>query len=118
MANPKVLLFEKIHRKGMEYSKSLKNREYCARGIPFFYAEIDEDFEGKDFIYKVPADDDPIDIEEIINFVVNNKFDAAKIRSYAFENLTWERQFEKVLQNVIADFKTSPKSKLQYESLQ
>lgn len=106
------------HRKAMKYSKSLKNREYCARGIPFFYSEIDEDFEDKDFIFKVPVNDSPIDIKEIIKFVVSNKFDSVKIRNYAFENLTWERQFEKVLQNVITNFKTSGTSRLEYESLQ
>jgi len=103
------------HRKAMEYSKSLKNREYCARGIPFFYAETDEDFEGKDFIYKVPPNDDPIDIEEIINFVEDNEFDPIKIRRYAIENLTWDKQYEKVLQGLIPNFNTPSKDVLQYE---
>lgn len=95
------------HRKGMNYSKSLKNREYCARGIPFFYSETDEDFEGKDFIFKVTPNDDPIDINTIIKFVENNKFDASKIRHYAIENLTWDLQFEKIVKDVFPDFKVS-----------
>ncbi|HEY5464536.1 MAG TPA: glycosyltransferase [Hanamia sp.] len=88
------------HRKAIHNIKSLKNREYCARGIPFFYSETDPDFEDKNFIYKVPANDDPINIEEIINFMLNNKFDEAKIRDYAIKNLTWDKQFEKVLREV------------------
>ena len=95
------------HRISIKNVRSLKNREYCARGLPFFYSETDVDFEKKDFIFKVPGNDNPIDIEEIINFVVKNKFDSVKIRKYAIENLTWDKQFEKVLQDVLPDFKAS-----------
>jgi len=88
------------HRIAIHNIKSLKNREYCARGIPFFYSETDPDFEDKNFIYKVPANDNPINIEEIINFMLSNKFDEVKIRDYAIKNLTWDKQFEKVLREV------------------
>lgn len=98
------------HRKGMSYSKSLKNREYCARGIPFFYSETDEDFEDKNFIFKVAPNDDPIDINKIIEFVNGNKFDAAKIRNYAIKNLTWDLQFEKIVKNVFPEFKKHDQS--------
>src|SRR6185312_5013886 len=37
------------HRISINNIKPLKNREYCARGIPFFYSETDEDFEHQDF---------------------------------------------------------------------
>ncbi len=33
--------------------KTLKNREYAARGIPFIYSEIDDDFENMPYIIKV-----------------------------------------------------------------
>jgi hypothetical protein len=105
------------HRKGMDYSKSLKNREYCARGIPFFYSEIDEEFEGRDFILKVAANDDPIDIDEIVNFAINTKIAPVAIKRYAIENLTWEKQFEKVLLNINCNFKTSPQSNIEFESI-
>lgn len=102
------------HRKGMNYSKSLKNREYCARGIPFFYSETDQDFEGKDFIFKVAPNDDPIDINKIIKFVENNKFDAVKIRNYAVENLTWDMQFKKIVGEVFPDFEKSIINPVEY----
>jgi len=89
------------HRIGINYIKSIKNREYCARGIPFFYSETDQDFEGKDFILKVVADDSPINIQEIINFLSNKKFDPFKIRNYAVENLTWEQQFKKIFREIL-----------------
>ncbi len=62
-----------------KHIKSLKNREYCARGIPFFYSQIDPDFEDTNFIYKVPSNDQPIDINAIIEFLANQKFDRLKL---------------------------------------
>lgn len=88
------------HRKNIKFDKSLKNREYCARGIPFFYSLIDPDFEGQDFIYKVPSTDDPIDISSIIEFIDNINYDSARIRNFAEENLTWEQQFKKILSEI------------------
>ena len=91
------------HRIAIKNIKSLKNREYCARGLPFFYSETDIDFENKDFVFKVPGNDNPIKIEDIIEFVINNKFAPATIRKYAFENLSWDKQFEKVLNEIFTD---------------
>ncbi|HBG24983.1 MAG TPA: glycosyltransferase, partial [Rikenellaceae bacterium] len=45
------------HRTGITHIKTLKNREYAARGIPFIYSEIDEDFEHMPYILKAPADE-------------------------------------------------------------
>lgn len=89
------------HRIGLKYIKSLKNREYCARGIPFFYSETDEDFEDKPFTFKVSANDNPVSIEDIINFIRNNRFDPAKIRNYAIENLTWKKHFAELLHEIL-----------------
>jgi hypothetical protein len=88
------------HRIGLKYIKSLKNREYCARGIPFFYSETDEDFEDKTFTFKVPPTNDPVEIERIINFIKAGIFDATAIRQYAIENLTWEKHFGELLQHI------------------
>jgi glycosyltransferase involved in cell wall biosynthesis len=55
------------HRSNITYIKTLKNREYAARGIPFIYSETDEDFESMPYILKVPADESPIDITQIFD---------------------------------------------------
>ena len=55
------------HRVGIDKIKTLKNREYAARGIPFIYSETDSDFDQKPYVLKVPADETPIDINSIIN---------------------------------------------------
>ena len=44
------------HRSGITYIKTLKNREYAARGFAFAYSETDEDFDSMPYVWKVPAD--------------------------------------------------------------
>ena len=56
------------HRSGIDKIKTLKNREYAARGIPFAYSETDGDFDKMPYILKVPADESPIDIHRLIRF--------------------------------------------------
>lgn len=86
-----------VHRKGITYIKSIKNREYCARGIPFIYAETDDDFDDKPFVLKAPADESPIDITRIVEFLETNEFDKNEIRAYATNNLTWDYQIQKII---------------------
>ena len=49
-------------------TKSMKNREYAARGFGFIYSETDDDFERMPYILKAPADETPIEISKIITF--------------------------------------------------
>ena len=60
------------HRVGIDKIKTLKNREYAARGIPFVYSETDSDFDLKPYVLKVPADESPIIIHNIIDFYKRN----------------------------------------------
>ncbi|MFW5886133.1 MAG: glycosyltransferase [Bacteroidota bacterium] len=89
------------HRSGIYNMKSLKNSEYCARGIPFVYSEIDDSFDDKQFVFKVPADESPVDVNHLIDFWESNTFNQKEIRRFAEENLTWEKQMEKVIQNIM-----------------
>ena len=56
------------HRSGITVIKTLKNREYATRGIPFIYSEQDSDFDHQPYVLKAPADESPIDIQQIIDF--------------------------------------------------
>lgn len=85
------------HRKGIFEARSLKNREYCARGIPFIYSERDEDFDDKPFIFKAPADETPINIINVVEFLNKNLFDKNQMRDYAERYLTWDYQIEKLI---------------------
>jgi len=87
------------HRSGITHIKTLKNREYAARGIPFVYSETDDDFEKMPYILKVPADETPINIEEIIEFYHKQKWDPIFIRE-SIKHLSWKKQMEKVLKEI------------------
>ena len=87
------------HRSGIEKIKTLKNREYAARGIPFIYSEIDDDFENMPYILKVPANESPIDIQQIIDFSRTIQLSPQEIRQ-TITHLSWEAQIKKLLQEI------------------
>lgn len=87
------------HRVGIQKIKTLKNREYAARGIPFIYSETDSDFDQKPYVLKAPADESPVDINNIISFYRQLSITPIEIRE-SIEDLSWRNQMEKVLKSV------------------
>lgn len=87
------------HRSGISDIKTLKNREYAARGIPFIYSENDSDFEHMPYVMKALADESPIDIQGIINFVDNHDFQPESLRS-SIETLSWRHQMATVVEAI------------------
>lgn len=88
------------HRTGITSIKTLKNREYATRGIPFIYSEEDSDFDDQPYVMKAPADESPINIYKIIDFVDNFSIEPEEIRK-TVEHLSWKNQMQKVLDTVI-----------------
>lgn len=88
------------HRSHITNIKTLKNREYAARGIPFIYSEIDSDFENKPYILKALADESTINISEIISFYEKCNYTPYEIRN-SIENLSWVNQMQKVVDEVL-----------------
>lgn len=84
------------HRSGITHIKTLKNREYAARGIPFIYSETDEDFEQMPYIIKAPADESPVCLDEIVDFLENRHFEPENVRR-SIGHLTWSEQMKKVV---------------------
>ncbi len=84
------------HRVGIEHIKTLKNREYAARGIPFVYSETDSDFDKKPYVLKAPADETAINIEDIINFYQQLSISPQQIRD-SIAGLSWKHQMGKVI---------------------
>lgn len=84
------------HRSNITHIKTLKNREYAVRGIPFLYSEIDEDFEGKPYILKIPADESPLDIGRVIEFYSGLTIQPEQIRE-SVQSLSWKNQMGKIL---------------------
>lgn len=85
------------HRSGITVIKTLKNREYATRGIPFIYSEQDADFDHQPYVLKAPANESPVDIRRIIDFVDTFTMKPAEIRK-TVEHLTWKIQMQKVVE--------------------
>ena len=81
---------------GITAIKTLKNREYATRGIPFIYSEQDSDFDSKPYIIKAPSDESPINILQILDFIETQHFEPAEIRK-SVEDLSWKVQMKKVI---------------------
>ena len=84
------------HRSGITVIKTLKNREYATRGMPFIYSEQDSDFDQQPYILKAPADESPVDIQQIINFMDHFAMKPSEIRK-TVEHLTWKKQMQCVM---------------------
>jgi len=84
------------HRSGITVIKTLKNREYATRGLPFIYSEQDSDFDTQPYVLKAPADESSVDIQQIIDFVDHFSMKPEEIRQ-TVENLTWKIQMQKVI---------------------
>lgn len=93
------------HRKGLYSDSALKNREYCARGIPFVIASNDQDFpESFQYVFRIPADDSPVDIDKVINWYEDLSKEhpdySLEMRKYAEENLSWDVKLKPVIEKI------------------
>ncbi|MGL5785309.1 MAG: glycosyltransferase [Bacteroidales bacterium] len=88
------------HRSGISQLKSLKNREYAARGIPFVYSETDPDFDGRTYTMHIPADETPLDIKACLNFLSALQLSAEQIRNSVYPQLSWNSQIGIIINNI------------------
>lgn len=89
------------HRSGITTIKTLKNREYATRGIPFIYSENDSDFDNLPYVLKAPADESPVDISQIISFIEKFSMKPEDIRK-TVTRLSWKIQMQCVIDDVLA----------------
>ncbi len=90
------------HRSGITVIKTLKNREYASRGIPFVYSEQDSDFDNQPYVLKAPADETPLNIQRIIDFMAHFSMQPIAIRK-TVQHLAWKIQMQQVLDTVMSD---------------
>ena len=90
------------HRSGITNIKTLKNREYAARGIPFVYSETDDDFENMSYILKVPHDNSDININELILFYNNLIINPTEIRA-SISHLSWNNQIKNIIDQIYTE---------------
>lgn len=88
------------HRSGITNLKSLKNVEYAARGIPFIYSEHDANFDDKDYILRVPANDSPINVGELVVFYASIQMQSVDIRDSIEGLLSWKAQIQEVVRSI------------------
>ena len=87
-----------IHRVGLHSGSVLKVREYLARGIPSVIGYKDTGIQDNlPFIFKVEANETPINISELVSFMEGLQISPLEIRQYAIENLGWEKQINKII---------------------
>ena len=84
------------HRSGITVIKTLKNREYATRGIPFIYSEQDSDFDDKPYVVKAIPDESPVNIRQILEFVDTHHSQPEEIRK-TVEGLSWKIQMQRVV---------------------
>lgn len=90
------------HRSGITDIKTLKNREYATRGLPFIYSERDSDFDDKPYVMKAPADESPIDIRTVLDFIDNHTFTPQEIRN-TVGSMSWKNQMKIVVDSVMSE---------------
>ncbi len=88
------------HRSGISKIKTLKNREYAARGLPFIYSEDDEDFDNMPYIIKAPPDESPINIESLVEFYKTLNITPEEIRNTIISTLSWTTQMKKIIDTI------------------
>ncbi|MBO4906504.1 MAG: glycosyltransferase family 4 protein [Bacteroidaceae bacterium] len=91
------------HRSGITTIKTLKNREYAARGIPFIYSEQDSDFDHQPYVLRVPADESPISIPSLLEFLDKQAMQPEQIRA-SVKHLSWEEQMRIVVDSLKKPF--------------
>ena len=88
-------------RIGFHTGSVLKLREYMARGLPFIYAHDDPDLYGDyEWCLHVPNDSSFLDMNIVDSFIQKVLIDDSikyRMREYAIQNMSWEKQFEKVI---------------------
>jgi hypothetical protein len=87
------------HRSGITDIKTLKNREYATRGIPFIYSEQDGDFDGQPYVMRIAADESPVPIADVLRFMDECSLKPEEIRS-TVRHLTWKVQMQRVVDGV------------------
>lgn len=87
------------HRSGLKTMRALKNREYCAKGLPMIFSEDDPDLRNVPFVYHVSADEKLIDIELIIKWYENMNLKPEEIREYS-KQFSWDIQMKKVIDEI------------------
>ena len=85
------------HRSGISDIKTLKNREYAARGMKFIYSESDSDFDDAEYVLHVSPDERPVPLNGVTALKDGCKVPPEEIRE-SVASLSWKEQVRKIIQ--------------------
>ncbi len=87
------------YKSGVNEGAGIKVFEYCARGLPIIYDNMERILDKQYFAMKVVSDASPIDIRKVINFYdsLQDKDYITDMRNYAIKNLSWDKVLEPVV---------------------
>jgi glycosyltransferase involved in cell wall biosynthesis len=82
------------HRKKLVEAASLKLREYCARGLPIVDSTVDVDFTDFPYIHRLESNEEPVDIDELIDFFNSCAAEdyPRNMRVFAHDKLDWRNK--------------------------
>lgn len=87
------------HRIGIEQITPIKAAEYLKFGLPLIYSYDDYRLNDCEFALRVPATDEPIQINEIMEYLTSLNTSKHEISEFALANLSWNK-----LMQPFADF--------------
>ena len=91
-----------LHRQGIDLSSSLKSREYLSKGLPMITSvKIDVIPEDYKYVLKVEANDNPVDINKVVDYYnsiyVDEQNDVVNdLREFAYDNCDIVKRLESV----------------------
>ncbi|MBK9660516.1 MAG: glycosyltransferase [Chitinophagaceae bacterium] len=91
-----------LHRINLMDNYSLKHREYAAFGLPFIMSKGDEFFENSPFVHTVERDDEPINIQQLVDFYLSLRQEhpsyPGDFRKSVEQQISWEAQLKNVFE--------------------
>lgn len=94
-----------LHRIGLTLGSTLKAKEYCASSLPFIYAYDEKSLSGNEpFALKFPANDDAIDLLEVVEWADAIKDDETAftaMRDLAAKYYDWTTILQNVFDKIV-----------------
>lgn len=93
-----------LHRKGLSLASPLKNREYCAFGLPFICSHKDIDFVDQPFVFNIPPDESAVNIQLILENLTDLKktgLDKKHIHSFGLNNIDFQAKWKNILSKIV-----------------
>ena len=91
-----------LYRIGLPWGSTLKSKEYCAAGLPFFYSSREKALSGYEpFALKFEDNDSPIDINAVVDFALKVRNDMQlrrDMREKAEREYDWRSLTKKILE--------------------